>query len=207
VLGSDSLIFVPHDSSKYDASNPTGYITGAAVPVGSGSIPTMDGTAAAGVSGSWARGDHVHPTDTSRAPIKGVIDASNAAAGNVGEVLSVQITTAVNLTLGTPINIGQLPLTPGDWVVAGNVNFASPGTAGTRYAVAISNTANTLPTPAQLAAGVGSLFDMSLTYGKAAQNFNTSLCRFNVSANTTVYLVALGPATTATGYMSARRVR
>jgi hypothetical protein len=35
----------------------------------------------------------------------------------------------------------------------------------------------------------------------------TSLCRFNVSTATTVYLVALGPATTATGYLSARRQR
>jgi hypothetical protein len=48
---------------------------------------------------------------------------------------------------------------------------------------------------------------MSLTYGKAAQNFNTSLVRFNVNVSTTVWLVALGPATTATGYISARRVR
>jgi hypothetical protein len=167
----------------------------------------MDGNAAAGTSSSWARGDHVHPTDTSRAPIKGVTDGSNAAAGNVGEQLSAQITTAVNLTLNTPINIGQLVLTPGDWTVGGNVNFVSPATAGTRYAVAVSNTSNTLPTPAQLAAGIGTLFDQSLTYGKAAQNFNTSLCRFNVSVNTTVFLVALGPATTATGYISARRVR
>jgi hypothetical protein len=141
------------------------------------------------------------------ASIPGVTDAGNAAAGNIGEQLSAQITTAVNLTLNTPANIGSLTLTPGDWAVAGNVNFVSPATAGTRYAVAISLTANTLPTPALLAAGTGTLFDQSLTYGKAAQNFNTSLCRVNVSVNTTVYLVALGPTTTATGYISARRVR
>jgi hypothetical protein len=30
--------------------------------------PAMDGTASAGSSTLWARGDHVHPTDTSRAP-------------------------------------------------------------------------------------------------------------------------------------------
>lgn len=166
----------------------------------------MDGTGAAGTQSQWARGDHVHPSDTTRAPRKGVIDGSNAAAGDVGEVISVSITTGVNLTLNTAANIGQITLTPGDWVVGGNVNFASPGTAGTRYAVAISPTSATLPTPAQLAAGTGTLLDMSLTFGKAAQNLNTSLCRFNVTANTTVFLVALGPATTATGFMSARRV-
>jgi hypothetical protein len=147
------------------------------------------------------------PHDVTRAPSRGVVDGSNAVAGNVGEVISASVTTAVNLTLNTPINIGSITLTPGDWAVAGNVNFVSPGTAGTRYAVAISPTSGTLPTPAQLAAGTGTLTDMSLTFGKAAQNFNTSICRFNVSANAVVYLVALGPATTATGYLSARRMR
>jgi hypothetical protein len=36
---------------------------------GSSAAPAMDGTAAAGSATRWARGDHVHPTDTSRAPI------------------------------------------------------------------------------------------------------------------------------------------
>lgn len=36
------------------------------VPSGSSESPKMDGTASAGTSGAWARGDHVHPTDTSR---------------------------------------------------------------------------------------------------------------------------------------------
>ena len=34
-----------------------------------GSAPAMDGTASAGESDDYARGDHVHPTDTSRAPL------------------------------------------------------------------------------------------------------------------------------------------
>lgn len=36
------------------------------VPTASTSNPLMDGTASAGSSTSWAKGDHVHPTDTSR---------------------------------------------------------------------------------------------------------------------------------------------
>lgn len=146
-------------------------------------------------------------TDPTRAPIAGTMAGDSAVSGNVGEVLSTSITTAVNLTNGAAANIGSLNLTPGDWVVAGNVNFAAPGTAGTRYATAISTTSATLPTAAQLATGNGTLLDLSLTFGKAAQNFNTSLDRVSTSAPTTVYLVALGPTTTATGYISARRVR
>lgn len=41
-------------------------IVGISVPTASSSTPKMDGTASAGTSVSWAKGDHVHPTDTSR---------------------------------------------------------------------------------------------------------------------------------------------
>jgi len=35
----------------------------------SSSLPAMNGTASAGSATTWAKGDHVHPTDTSRAPL------------------------------------------------------------------------------------------------------------------------------------------
>lgn len=38
------------------------------IPTPSTSNPAMDGTAAPGTSTTYSRGDHVHPTDTSRAP-------------------------------------------------------------------------------------------------------------------------------------------
>lgn len=53
-----------------ELTNDTGYITSADVPEGaaaSGITPKMDGTAARGTDNGFARGDHVHPTDTSRA--------------------------------------------------------------------------------------------------------------------------------------------
>ena len=39
------------------------------VPVATTTTPKMDGTAAVGSETKWAKGDHVHPTDTSRAPL------------------------------------------------------------------------------------------------------------------------------------------
>jgi hypothetical protein len=39
------------------------------LPVASSTTPLMDGTAAVGVGAMFARNDHVHPTDTSRAPL------------------------------------------------------------------------------------------------------------------------------------------
>lgn len=228
----------PTDTSRYAASNPAGYVNAAGaasaapvqsvagrngtitlnhnditdwaanVPAASGAAPAMDGTAAAGVATTWARGDHVHPTDTSRQAIKGTVAADNAAAANLGEVLSTSITTAVNLTSATAANIGSLVLTPGDWDVSGLVSFVAPGTASTRMAVAISNASATLPTAAQIATGAGAMNDLSTNFGKAAMSMPTGVCRFNVSANTTIYLVALSAtATTATGFIRARRMR
>jgi hypothetical protein len=46
----------------------TAYVIGQASASGDGT-PAMDGTAARGIATHWARADHVHPTDTSRAPL------------------------------------------------------------------------------------------------------------------------------------------
>lgn len=52
----------------------------------SATLPLMNGTASAGTANAWACGDHVHPTDTSRAPLaspafSGTPSAPTATAG------------------------------------------------------------------------------------------------------------------------------
>ena len=42
--------------------------TTASIPQATSTSPKMDGTAAVGSETTWAKGDHVHPTDTSRVP-------------------------------------------------------------------------------------------------------------------------------------------
>jgi len=70
---SDSLTIaatVPTKTSEL--TNDSGYITSADVPEGaaaSTTTPKMDGTATVGTETAFARGDHVHPTDSSRAPL------------------------------------------------------------------------------------------------------------------------------------------
>jgi hypothetical protein len=58
----------PTDTTRYAASNPAGYQTAAqvtaALPVASSTMPSMDGVAAVGTGTTWARADHVHPSDT-----------------------------------------------------------------------------------------------------------------------------------------------
>lgn len=51
-----------------DLTNDSGYITSASVPSATTTTPKMDGTASVGSETKWAKGDHVHPTDTSRVP-------------------------------------------------------------------------------------------------------------------------------------------
>lgn len=80
---------VPTKTSQL--TNDSGYITGADVPEGaaaSTTVPKMDGTATPGTEMAFARGDHVHPTDTTRLGTSGdgsqVTVSFNVAAERAG---------------------------------------------------------------------------------------------------------------------------
>ena len=72
--------------------------------------PAMAGTAAAGTSARYARQDHVHPTDTTRAPLAspaltGTPTAPTAAAGtNTTQLATTAFVTAADAVLQTAIN-------------------------------------------------------------------------------------------------------
>lgn len=94
-------ITVPTKTS--DITNDSGFITTADIPEGaaaSTSTPLMDGTAAVGTELAFARGDHRHPTDTSRAAasdlttLSGRVDDLETAVGSGGSVDS-KITAAI----------------------------------------------------------------------------------------------------------------
>ena len=53
-------------SATSDLTNDSGFITSASVPTATSTSPKMDGTATVGTETTWAKGDHIHPTDTSR---------------------------------------------------------------------------------------------------------------------------------------------
>lgn len=97
-------ITVPTKTS--DITNDSGFITAADVPEGaaaSTTSPKMDGTAAVGTETAFARGDHVHPKDTSKANLAsptftGEPKAPTAAAGtNTTQIATTAfVTTAVS---------------------------------------------------------------------------------------------------------------
>lgn len=97
-------ITVPTKTS--DITNDSGFITASDVPEGaaaSSTSPKMDGTAAVGTETTFARGDHVHPKDTSKANLAsptftGTPKAPTATAGtNTTQIATTAfVTTAVS---------------------------------------------------------------------------------------------------------------
>lgn len=96
--------------------NGTAWEAFAIVPAASTSAPLMDGTAAPGTSASYARGDHVHPTDTSRMAARATgadIAVSGTDATKIDVALAGKASTAdATLTERGPYNDGF-----GDWVI------------------------------------------------------------------------------------------
>lgn len=97
-------IAVPTKTS--DIENDSGFITAEDVPEGaaaSTSTPAMNGVAATGVETTFARGDHVHPSDTAKLDKAGDTMSGNLAMG------SNKITGLANGTANADaVNFGQL---------------------------------------------------------------------------------------------------
>lgn len=123
------------------------------VPTATTTTPKMNGTAAVGSETKWAKGDHVHPTDTSRQPL---IDSSHKLSADliedgttnkaytatektklsgIASGAEVNVVKSVDTTAGTSgINLslssaGALDVTISSGSVAsGNSNFVTGGT-------------------------------------------------------------------------------
>ena len=133
-----------------------GYITSGDIPEGAAAstvTPSMDGTASKGTDNGFARGDHVHPTDTSR---QAAITSSNKLSAdlisdgttnkaytatektklsNIASGAEVNVVKSVDTTAGTSgINLslssaGALDVTISSGSVAsGNSNFVTGDT-------------------------------------------------------------------------------
>ena len=116
----------PVNRAKADASGNNiaeTYAKTTDVPSASSTTPKMDGTAAVGSETAYAKGDHVHPTDTSRAPVAspnftGTPTAPTANAGTnttqiaTTEFVGTAITNAISGIQGISYQVVQsLPAT------------------------------------------------------------------------------------------------
>ena len=138
---------------------------------------------------------------------KGVVDGSDAAAGQIGEVISSVVTgPGVTLTTAVTANVTSIALTAGDWDVQGEVWAALNGGASSIMA-GISPTSATI---------LGTSFAVSntrfaLTFPAGTPVLPLRPCRVSLAAPATYYLVAQvtfsTSTTTAFGNIWARRAR
>ena len=120
--------------------------------------PLMDGTAAVGTSAKYAREDHVHPTDTSRAPVSTTV--TNVAWDGTNKKLTKTINGSTSdivtaSTLKTDLGLSSAMLFMGSLGTDGTITSlpaAAAGNQGYTYKVITANTY------ANQAAKVGDVF-------------------------------------------------
>ncbi len=121
-----------------------------AIPSASSSTPNMDGTASAGASANYARADHTHPADTSRAPLAspaltGTPTAPTPSAGDN----STKLATTAYLDAKLGANSGIATLDAGGHLTAAQIPASLVG------AVVYQGTWNASTNSPALASGVG----------------------------------------------------
>lgn len=177
-----------------------------------GSLPiTKGGTGAGdaataranlGAAASGSNGDITALTGLSGG-ISGRTDGVAAAAGVVGEVLSVVTAAAVSVTSGTPLNVLSLSLPAGEYELESALLVTNSGNV-TALSFGVSSTSAVLPS------NWYDLYSITTTLAAGNSSRQGMSRRLRLSATTTVYLVAQATFTgtcTAQGYIRAMRVR
>lgn len=135
----------------------------------------------------------------------GVIDGSDALAGQIGEYISLA-TGNIALPTVTQTNLGSISLPAGDWDVDGFINFAGGFTAANNLQAYLTTVSATPPT----AGGPGRSVHVGASF-QSSTMMVTGTARFSLSAATLIYLgayISLQTGTcTANGTIRARRVR
>lgn len=133
----------------------------------------------------------------------GVTDGTNAAAGKVGQIITNQ-NTGVALTSGTPVNLTSITLSAGDWDVFGTVLLSNSGVNITLSFGGINTVSATLP-------AFPNVTRIETQGGTTSMQNAVPSVRFNVTTNTTLYLVGQATFSTGTGtgsgFIRARRMR
>lgn len=79
------------------------------IPSAYTSNPAMNGTASAGSSTSWSKGDHVHPSDTSRAPTSHASSATTYGAATSSNYGHVKLSDSTTSTSGAASGVAASP--------------------------------------------------------------------------------------------------
>jgi hypothetical protein len=122
---SDSFVIAATDTTYPEATSTKGGVltdaqavklngiaTGATKNTASSTTPKMDGTAAVGTETAYAKGDHVHPTDTSRQE-KLVSGTNIKTVGGTSLLGSGDVSVIRGITLNTPSEPYDVPVNGG----------------------------------------------------------------------------------------------
>lgn len=138
----------------------------------------------------------------------GTITNDDAPPGVRGEIISSAVPSgsAVSLTTATPADVTSISLTPGDWDVEGNINFAGSGVTLTSSIGGLSSTSATLPSD-----GSEVYSGLQLNTTTATNGVTLPRKRISLSATTTIYLEGQATFSAGTeaafGSLTARRIR
>jgi hypothetical protein len=144
--------------------------------------------------------------------IPGTATNDNAAAGNVGEVLTATISNLA-LTTATPVNVGSVSLTAGDWDVRGEVYFNPAGATQIHEVKAATSTTSATFAGSPLSGGEADISCAPTTgfVDGAEVVLPVGTERYSVAGTTVVYLIAeavfANSTMQANGKITARRVR
>jgi hypothetical protein len=135
----------------------------------------------------------------------GVINGSDAAAGQIGEIIAANFAAQVSLTTNVTVNVGNITLSPGDWDVYGGAYLTITTGPVTNGSIGLNLTSAALPVGQW---NRNQISGVSITIAFAGP---APPQRISVSVATPIYLVAFatfGSGTvTAVGNIWARRAR
>lgn len=138
--------------------------------------------------------------------LPGVTNASDAAAGDIGEFVEDTEASGVTVANLTPTNVLSVSLSAGDWDVESTISATASSPSAGDFIAGISTTSGTMP--ANQYRVRDAVFD-NLS-GSYFGSISITRRRVNVSSPATVYVVvnqASGVNMNVTGYLNARRVR
>jgi hypothetical protein len=111
LLASPAFAGVPTAPTATPGTNTTQLATTAfvmaALPAASPAPPLMNGAAAVGTSAAWSRGDHVHPTDTSRAAQASLANYLPLTGGTLSGALTGTTATFTSGACNVTSGVGQ----------------------------------------------------------------------------------------------------
>lgn len=115
ITPTNKIANIPVPTKTSDITNDSGYITAEDVPEGaipSSTTPKMNGTAAVGTETAFSRGDHVHPSDTSK------VDKVTGKGLSANDFTDTLLTKLNGIEAGAEVNVQA------DWNVSSSSSDA-----------------------------------------------------------------------------------